>query len=532
MLGRVSKPRKIWLICAAALWLAAGCLCASAQTTATCDLKSAGKGPDKAFGIVKDQKGKVLPQGTEVTVFAIVKGVPPKKIGPATTVCDDKGHFIVSLSADPLSAAGTYTLNAPGLTTKPWTLPNDKKTGMQPWSFGTVKFTTEKAPAVAKQSETGIPGAANASTGASTTQTPESTVSHPGTIQVTGKVTDDQQHPLPRVTVAVSPKGNPIDQAMTDEDGQYILLLRGKGKYHFTASSPEYGTVSWDRSIEGPENLGTTSLLKNAANGNPPGGNHTVQSYSITLQPEHQFPIPLEQMLWILAAAILLVVITLQVWAMREPSIETQALDAAVRDLQRSIDVLEVTMAKAEDEASREKTRVSRREQEHAAAAAQRSTAERELPSSPAIPVAGEGHGAVPVDQRPEPVQKPAPSTPEDLYDQARNAPDQMAAINDFRRHYSLVRLSLVNEQEVEVNPNVKPEFTVHSQGWFLGIERDGEMLCFPWFSIPIKQQSQTFQKAFTFQRGGSLRVTAAARLSRRGENWILDQPGRIEAAL
>ena len=106
-------------------------------------------------------------------------------------------------------------------------------------------------------------------------------------------------------------------------------------------------------------------------------------------------------------------------------------------------------------------------------------------------------------------------------YEQARMSPDCEAAIQAFERRYSCIRLSLANEKDVVYIPGTKAEFEEDNRGWFLGVEENGQMLCFPWFSLDPAQQRQTFQAAFDYI-GVSSRVSSPARLSKLGARWVL----------
>ena len=116
-------------------------------------------------------------------------------------------------------------------------------------------------------------------------------------------------------------------------------------------------------------------------------------------------------------------------------------------------------------------------------------------------------------------------------YQRTCSAPDWEQAIHEFENSHTCLRLSLINQSDVEVDASARPEFEESARGWFLGVDDHDCVLCFPYFRIDLIGEKSTFSTAFEYYGSSSLQVTEPARLQRQANHWILKERGQIESA-
>jgi hypothetical protein len=459
-----------------------------------------------ATGRLTDDKRNPLAN----TLVTVEKQPKDKKIKAIQTKTDNDGNFKVTLPNQ-----GKYQFSVQGFTTIKKGLPN-KDTH---WDLGQLKLAPQ-------------PGAVHQK------------------IEVTGRVVDQNGNPVKgaKITIARDNKPLPgIEVIETNAEGSFAVRVPGPGTYAVSAEHEGYPPGRWEKTIDDQpkQNLGELQIPRTDA---PPPAPEVVRpvqtkSYSITMLPGGSAA-GVAQVGWVLAGVGLALSLALQILALyqRRRNRET-TLSSAVDALQTSLTYLETAVQQAGR--AREVAKASHKAEvkpgrTQTARKSQQEQLDQDFPVADLVdpgqePVAevllsrGDG-GYAPIVLGE--TERLSPRSLEQEYEQIRSAPHQEGPIVDFEREHRCIRLSLCNEEELEVNPNVPAQFKTSSRGWFLGVERDGWMMCFPWFSMDFSQQSRTFQKAFHFRGENHLRVTSAARLSKRGEIWILAQRGRIESTL
>jgi hypothetical protein len=104
--------------------------------------------------------------------------------------------------------------------------------------------------------------------------------------------------------------------------------------------------------------------------------------------------------------------------------------------------------------------------------------------------------------------------------------------VDRFEASYHFIRISCINFDDLRTNPNASLRFQEAQRGSLLLVNEGSQTLAFPWFATDLVQERERLEGIFQyFDRGAAnLRLTKPAVLDKQGANWVMREPGSVQA--